>query len=108
MRNRIIQRLFDEVIEGCRADTLVIGQDAKPETGGGTMTYAIHICDHRSEPGDTECWEVVWSGGRSCKRCYRECYRKGWDKARVMADNAERVRRRNEREANGERDTGIL
>jgi len=38
MRNRIIQRLFDEVIEGCRADTLVIGQDAKPETGGGTMT----------------------------------------------------------------------
>lgn len=56
------------------------------------MTYAIHICDFRSEPGDTECWEVVWSEGKACKDCYRDCYRKGWTATRVLADNEKRVK----------------
>ncbi len=60
------------------------------------MTYAIHICDFRSEPSDTECWEMIWSEARACKGCYRDCYRKGWNKAKVTADNVERVRRKNE------------
>jgi len=60
------------------------------------MSYATHLCDFRSEPSDTECWEAAWSMGRSCKRCYRDCYRKGWDKRRVLADNVELVRRKNE------------
>lgn len=61
------------------------------------MTVAF-VCDFRSEPTDTECWEVVWSMGRSCKGCYRDCYRRGWDEKRVLADNAELVRRKNEEE----------
>jgi len=73
------------------------------------MTSAVHLCDFREEPGDTECWEAVCSMGWACERCYRECYRRGWDRARVDRDNAERVRRSNERKtANGGRDMGVL
>ena len=65
------------------------------------MGYAIHICDFRSEPDETECWEVVWSIGKSCKDCYRDCYRKGWTKARVLTDNKERVHRKRKAMAEG-------
>ena len=54
----------------------------------------IHICDFRSEPGATECWESVWSEGGACKDCYRDCYRRGWPKEQVDRDNAELVRRK--------------
>jgi hypothetical protein len=45
-----------------------------------------------SEPGDTECWEAVWSEGRACKSCWFDCYRAGWTKSRVDTDNARLVK----------------
>jgi hypothetical protein len=53
---------------------------------------AVHLCDFRSLPEDKECLEAIWSGGRSCKKCYREdCYRQGWEQSKVTFDNWERV-----------------
>lgn len=46
-----------------------------------------------SEPGETECREAIWSEGRSCRKCRyepepgRRCYRSGWPKKKVDADN---------------------
>ena len=58
---------------------------------------AIDITDmnhHRKQPTDKfECLEAVWSQGRACKRCFvSDCYRQGWEKRRVDADNARLVR----------------
>ena len=40
-----------------------------------------------------ECLEAIWTQGRACKRCrVSECYRHGWEKARVDADNKRIVR----------------
>lgn len=63
------------------------------------MTYAIRLCDHRSPPGETECWEMLWSKARSCRRCYVDCYRRGWSASLVLADNKERVKRRTRADA---------
>lgn len=48
-----------------------------------------------SEPDrGRECLEAVWSVGRACKRCRHEsCYRVGWPKWLVDADNKKRVHR---------------
>lgn len=58
------------------------------------MTRMIHICDFRSEPGETECYTAVWSQGRDCKGCKHQCYRAGWEKSRVDRDNAAHVMRK--------------
>ncbi len=52
----------------------------------------FHICHHRTPPGDTECYEAIWSRGSSCKDCAITCYRQGWDKQRVTQDNKNLVR----------------
>lgn len=58
------------------------------------MAHGLHICDFRSEPGETECHEACWSQGRSCRGCEHHCYRAGWDKARVDLDNIALVARK--------------
>lgn len=58
------------------------------------MTETIYICDHRSEPADTECYVAVWEQGEACEDCKHDCYRAGWAAARVTRDNEERVRRK--------------
>jgi hypothetical protein len=41
----------------------------------------------------TECPEVIWSNGTSCRRCpIKSCYRNGWLKAAVGADNKRLVK----------------
>jgi len=57
----------------------------------------IHIDDHRSEPSETECRVAVWTQGEACEDCQHDCYRAGWDVARVTADNKRRVKRNLER-----------
>lgn len=59
------------------------------DTGGG-----IICCDHVSPPTDEyECMEAVQSQGKACKKCdVKNCYRRGWEKWRVDADNAKRCR----------------
>ena len=54
---------------------------------------AIHLDSFRSEPGETECYEACWSEGRSCKKCWVKCYRAGWSKKQVDADNKALVAR---------------
>lgn len=54
-----------------------------------------------SIPTDTsECSEVIWSVGKSCRKCPRkDCYRNGWLKPQVDKDNKKIVEnRRKERE----------
>ena len=37
---------------------------------------------------DHECSEVMWSNGTACRRCpVKSCYRNGWLKKQVDADN---------------------
>lgn len=63
------------------------------------MRKDIHICDHRTIPGKTECLEAVWTQGRSCKTCNRaDCYRQGWNKTRVDNDNKFLVSRNRRKE----------
>jgi tRNA A22 N-methylase len=35
----------------------------------------IHVCDFRySVKGDGKCYELVWSNGKSCRKCYvKDC-----------------------------------
>jgi hypothetical protein len=57
----------------------------------------IHVCIMRAEPNKAdfqECWEVVWSGGKSCHACPVTCYRQGWSVRAVLADNFKLVRRK--------------
>jgi len=51
---------------------------------------------YSSEPGETECWEAIWSQGRACKKCNVsfDCYRKGWEKWQADADNLDLVLKR--------------
>lgn len=61
------------------------------------MTEMLHICYHRQEPGERECRTAVWSVGRACKSCpVASCYRQGWKKSSVDADNLAFVRRKRE------------
>ena len=52
----------------------------------------LHLDYFRSEPGETECLTAIWSEGRSCKDCWIECYRRGWKKPAVDADNRAMVK----------------
>jgi hypothetical protein len=49
------------------------------------------VCSFRREPAETECWEAAWSEGEACAECDVQCYRSGWPKSQVDADNARRV-----------------
>ncbi|KKN07728.1 hypothetical protein LCGC14_1064060 [marine sediment metagenome] len=61
----------------------------------GKSLRAVRICHHRTPPTDNaECMEMLWSGGRACKRCWVECYRRGWEYRAVLADNQARVKER--------------
>lgn len=52
----------------------------------------IHLCHHAAKPTDgRECLEAIWSQGRACKACSVACYRQGWAKVLVDADNRVRV-----------------
>lgn len=46
-------------------------------------------CGWFTEPTATrECREVIWSNGTACRRCpNKKCYRNGWLKKQVDADN---------------------
>jgi hypothetical protein len=58
------------------------------------MAEAIRLCGPATNPPakGRECAEAVYSQGRHCKRCDRsDCYRQGWEKWRVDADNKERT-----------------
>lgn len=47
---------------------------------------------HTSVPGETGCYDADWSEGRACRTCdHSTCYRRGWLKARVVADHDRRV-----------------
>ena len=50
----------------------------------------VFLCTFRAEPKDHECQEAIWSEGRACRACYVDCYRRGWSKRRVDADNRRR------------------
>jgi len=40
-----------------------------------------------------ECYEVIWSNGRSCRRCpNKDCYRNGWLKKAVTEDNKKLIK----------------
>jgi len=65
------------------------------DLGGGMRTRQLPLfimCGFRTEPGETECWSATWSEGRACRSCGVECYRRGWDKARVDRDNVARCK----------------
>jgi len=54
------------------------------------MTNSATLCDAigLQEPSaGSECREAVNSQGRSCRKCHVECYRGGWEQARVNDDN---------------------
>lgn len=37
---------------------------------------------------DHDCREAMWSTGKECKKCpLKTCYRNGWTKKQVLADN---------------------
>lgn len=57
---------------------------------------APRICGpFTSVPGETECYEAIWSKGYSCKKCDRaDCYRQGWDQRSVTNDNISRVEKK--------------
>ena len=55
----------------------------------------VHICNFASEPKEFECYEAIWSFGKECKNCNVTCYRKGWIKSQVDADNKKLVRTKN-------------
>lgn len=53
---------------------------------------SVHLCDFCESPKPgLECWTAIWSEGRACKSCDHECYRRGWLKWQVDADNHQLV-----------------
>jgi hypothetical protein len=52
-------------------------------------SYAFFDCANFIEPTDTtECPEVMWSNGKSCRKCpKKDCYRNGWKLDQVTEDN---------------------
>jgi hypothetical protein len=56
------------------------------------MSTPARLCHHRTAPHPGhECLEACWSQGRSCRTCWVTCYRQGWRKTQVDADNARLV-----------------
>lgn len=55
----------------------------------------IHICNFVTPPSDKECLEMIWSQGRACRTCGTTCYRKGWNRREVDADNRKLVAKKN-------------
>jgi hypothetical protein len=51
------------------------------------------ICDFRVPPRDKECLEMIWSSGKTCRKCPVTCYRQGMTKTQVRVDNAKLVHR---------------
>jgi hypothetical protein len=52
-----------------------------------------HVDGFRCTPTHgQECLEAIWSEGRACRECKVACYRRGWCKARVDADNLRLVK----------------
>jgi len=47
-----------------------------------------------SEPSEHECWVAIWSNGRACKTCVHSCYRAGWFKSQVDADNLHLIKQK--------------
>lgn len=63
------------------------------------IAYPVFVCHgHFSQPTETEeCYEVIWSNGKSCRKCpLKACYRNGWLKKQVDADNRKIVAKRRE------------
>ena len=61
-----------------------------------TKSSRVFFCSHRKPPGDKECREMLWSEARACKRCPRDdCYRQGWSRDGVTADNLRLVKAKN-------------
>lgn len=60
---------------------LEITKDGKPVGVLCTGSFSV--------PTKTEeCREVIWSNGTSCRKCHvTGCYRRGWLKPAVSADN---------------------
>jgi hypothetical protein len=59
------------------------------------MKGVICIGGFRTEPtAEHECREAVWTQGNACKSCEVKCYRAGWNKEQVTADNKKRVAER--------------
>ena len=63
------------------------------------MFYAVHICDFTEIPNDEhDCHRALWSDMRYCRTCHRtDCYRQGWTRAQVIADNERLVREKREK-----------
>ena len=60
----------------------------------------LNLCTFAQPPtAGHECREACWSNGRSCKKCPTDCYRRGWSKALVDADNEKLVSQMNAGEA---------
>lgn len=38
---------------------------------------------------------MIWSQGRACRTCGTTCYRKGWNRREVDADNRKLVAKKN-------------
>jgi len=57
------------------------------------MSDNTFVCYGFSVPTETaECYEVIWSNGRSCRKCpLKTCYRNGWLKPQVDTDNTKIV-----------------
>ncbi len=59
----------------------------------------IHLCTFRTVPAiGAECREMLWSEGRACRRCPVDCYRRGWKRVQVFADNARMIEERRRRD----------
>ena len=57
----------------------------------------VTLCDFCDMPTDGhDCRRALWSDMRYCRTCHRdECYRQGWDRKRVIADNERLVKEKN-------------
>lgn len=58
------------------------------------VPYRLHIGTGYEEPGRYECDAAITSRGYACKKCLARCYRRGWDKWLVDADNKRLVAER--------------
>jgi hypothetical protein len=53
----------------------------------------MQFCRTTKEPTlEEECYSAIFSAGADCRKCQEPCYRNGWEKAAVTADNATLVR----------------
>lgn len=54
----------------------------------------VYVCFHAAPPDEYECYEAIMSQGRACGKCSIDCYRQGWSKYSVDADNRKFVERK--------------